>query len=377
MSVMSAPEPTVGTEVEYPRAQPENSHTTFTDAATSSYTVRDEVQDDYVHGPHTWAGAETIGSDPTVGLEIASEPMSPDSLANWYRETIEELKSYAPFEPCGILQGNGTSAGLHLHMSPFDRDTMQALYQMSIKPWFQVFTCTSIAERPQPTYRLFRNLYCPMTFGDIEGSSNDCVTLRDGYNDHWEWRLLEPVTPDHFELVMEFVKKLKQDPVVAADFARGLVESGDDRLTAIKRAKEVNIVEKVKEIPDENQFDVARGFGPVGRSSVQADVDFYELVRSESHAPYIYSVRNEETDEGYYAMHTLNYDSSDDPFVVDGCEFNHDSVLFADTLESVPESEAHEIRQAVDQYYDNNNSSTETQKSEATDELVKILGDDS
>lgn len=368
------PETRVGTEVEYPATQPENSSTTYKNPARYSGNVYDQVHRDY--GRDGWPDA-TVTSDPTAGLELTSDPMHPDALADWYEEAITQLSTYSPFEPCGV-SGNTCAAntiGLHLHMSPFSDDAMRALYEMSKQSWFRIFTCSSLAEGyGTNTYKLFRDNYCSMNFQPDETRSNYCVRKVDELNNHWEWRLLEPVTTEHFKLVMEFVKKLKESPVDAASFARELVNSGDERLTAIKRAKELNITEKLDDEESESnglleRYDVSREVSWTG----DVNGSFMESVYIDSHTPYIYRVHDTDGGMWFFVMYSDNY-GPQNTFSNHGVEYGYNSVLRANDVETeVTGQRASELREAVEQFRDNRRTTDETRKTKDTEELIKVL----
>jgi len=359
---------TLGTEVEYPMAQPSVERTTFEKPAHYSGPVRDDVREDY--GRRGWPDAE-VGSDPTAGLELRSDPMGPDELADWYRMTIAELTKYAPHEPTG-LSGTGCSAstiGLHLHFSPYDDETARALYDISCEPWFRIFACSSIVEGSERTsFQLFRDSYCAMRFDDGPGSSNSCVTLINGRNKHWEWRLLEPITPDHFDLVIEFMKRLKRDPDEARDYARDLVDNVDPRLTAVKRAQKIGLVEKL-ETPDDEP---SRGYD-VTRTPVRETRDWFDTVLNSSEAPYIYHVTDDD-DEHYYVLYSENYSRSDDPFRFNGVQFQHDDALDADSLSPITDHAlTAELQAAVEHERRGMEHPRSPTKTSATDELVERI----
>ena len=316
--------PTFGTEVEYPMVQNDEEMTTFTRPSYGSHDIRSNVQDDY-NGRSGWPDGY-IGSDPTAGLELRSDPMGGDSLKQWYREAIVELSKYAPHEPSGITANSRASTiGLHLHFSGdgYTEEKARGLYEMSREPWFKLFACSSITEGDRDTYQVFRSNYCGMQYSDTP--SNDCVNRAEYDEDHWEWRMLEPVTPDHFDLVITFMEILHDDgPDRARDFAMALVDDLDPTLTAVKRAEAIGIRDQVEQMQaaDEDRVDISIDREPRGSMEQR---DFFRAARAESHAPYIYSVDYE--DSVYYVFQSDNYSEHDNPFEINNVEFQYDSVL--------------------------------------------------
>lgn len=337
--------PTYGTEVEYPTVQTGEEMTTFTQPSRGSHDLRNSVRSDY-GGSGGWPDGH-IGSDPTAGIELRSDPMAGDELQRWYREAIVELSKYRPHEPSGITHGGRASTiGLHLHFSGdgFTERKARALYEMSSEPWFKLFACSSITEGPVDTYQVFRNNYCGMRYSDTP--SNDCVNRAERGNDHWEWRMLEPVTPDHFDLVMQFMDILSSDGVdEARGFAQDLVDDLDPRLTAVKRAEAIGIADQLEEIDEAGpSVDVGRRPAGPGRSR-----EFYHSVYTASDAPYIYTVDID--NDTYYVMDSDNYTPADNPFVTEGVEYQFDSVLDVDSLTEVDDDETYERARSLAEEY--------------------------
>jgi len=361
-----------GTEVEYPQVQNGNDMTTFTEPAMGSHNLRGEVRDDY-GGNGGWPDGY-IGSDPTAGIELRSDQLNADSLAQWYRESIVELSKYSPHEPCGVSANSRASTiGLHLHFSGpgFTTQKARELYEMSAEPWFKLFACSSLARGDEDTYQVFRANYCGMRYSD--SPSNDCVNRAEYETDHWEWRMLEPVTPDHFDLVMEFMETLRNDGASEArSFARSLVDDLDPRLTAVKRAQALDIASEVEAFdadePDQRY--------QIDRSAVSETSEFFNEVYNASRAPYIYRVRDTETGAPYYVMYSNNYDMTND-FEHAGISYDYNSVLDAESLTLVPGELANRLREQVQRHRHGNRDSGgrfgSTRTSDATDALVNRL----
>jgi len=361
-----------GTEIEYPQVQNGNEMTTFTEPAHGSHGLRSQVRDDY-GGSGGWPDGY-IGSDPTAGIEVRSDQLTADQLSQWYRESIVELSKYSPHEPCGVSANSRASTiGLHLHFSGpgFSEAKARELYQLSSEPWFKLFACSSLARGGQDTYQVFRSSYCGMRYTDEP--SNACVNRAERGEDHWEWRMLEPVTPDHFDLVMEFMETLRNDGTdEARAFARSYVNDLDPRLTAVKRAQALDIEAEIEAFDTDDMGSRYQ----IDRNPIDETSEFFNAVYNASAAPYIYRARDEETGNVYYVMDSDNYTSSDS-FDIGGVSFDHNSVLNATTLSSAPRSEANRLREDVRAHrHGTNNSNSRfgsTRTSDATDALVERL----
>jgi hypothetical protein len=361
------------TELEYPTVYEDEPATTFTKPAQGSFDVREQVRDEY--GYNGWQDGE-VGSDPTAGLELRSHTLSASQLKQWYRNAIAELSKYERHEPCGITHGSRASTiGLHLHFSGpgWTRRKAEDLAELSRQPWFKLFACSSITEGPVDSYQVFRDSYCGMRYSDTP--SNDAVNRAERGIDHWEWRLLEPVTPDHFDVVIDFMERLREyDIHEARQFARNLVDDRDTVLTAIKRAKAIGIKSKM-DMPETDEsplYTIDRS--PAGSSGSEAH-DFFQTAMNESHAPYIYRATGGGT--SYYVMHTANYSSADDPFEINGQEFAHNSVLDTRSLGEVSDQDLRDtLRDEVRSHRSGSSSSgpmAGIRTSDATEELTNRL----
>lgn len=376
---MPASDLTVGTEVEYPQVQSSYEVTTLSRRAAGSHGLRSTVRSDY-GGSGGWPDGN-IGSDPTAGIELRSDPMSTDDLRDWYRMSIAELSKYSPHEPCGVsVSGDRASTiGLHLHFSGdmFEgsdgRRKGEALYELSQEPWFKLFACSSIADDPgSKTYQVFRSSYCSMNYTDH--SSNSVVNRVN--DDHFEWRLLEPVTPDHFDLVLDFFEIFADEGIdEARDFARGLVDDFDHRLTAVKRAHALGIEDMLDERRGSSEttqedFDIVRGTPANRRLDNPEAQGFYNEVYNASNAPYIYVVEDQASGDNYIAMYSENYSESDNPFEFNGVQFQFDDVLDARDLSDVTTAQADAVYDAVGEYRNGGRQSNNVQKSPATNALL-------
>jgi hypothetical protein len=307
--------------------------------------------------------------------------MSPDDLRDWYRMSIAELSKYSPHEPCGVSVSSdrASTIGLHLHFSgdmfqgSAGRRKGEGLYELSQEPWFKLFACSSIANDPgSETYQVFRSSYCSMNYTDH--SSNSVVNRVNG--DHFEWRLLEPVTPDHFDLVLDFFELFANEGIdEAREFARGLVDDFDHRLTAVKRAHALGIEDMLDQgrgssETDQEDFDIVRGTTASRQLDNPEAQDFYNEVYNASNAPYIYVVEHQESGDNYIAMYSENYSESDNPFEFNGVQFQFDSVLDARDLSDVTTAQADAVYDAVSQYRNGGSQSDSVRKSPATNALL-------
>lgn len=193
---------------------------------------------------HEWIGGSFL--DKEYGLEARSRDGGVPyyELPEWYRGAIAEIeeKTRRKMEPTGFF--GTTTAGVHVHISPITEDQARELWELSGEPWMQVFASTSLAERDidgsdvdyYPVLRAGRDDRHIKT--DKFDCKHDSVVNkhRKGGVGHYEWRLPEPMPPEHFDLIVEFLVRFMDDTDEAAEWAENLVRSGDRRLTAFKRA---------------------------------------------------------------------------------------------------------------------------------------------
>ena len=330
----------VGIEVEYPQMGSNDEY--MVSRGRDSNNVQNQVS-------RMPSGLGRPTYDGTVGLEVVSDVLNVGDAGNWYKDVIEHIEEEynAPFQPTGLLS-NGSTAGLHIHLSSLDDSEARELYEISQTPWAKVLFCSSIASGDDGvTWPVFRGgRYCQME-ANLNGSRYNCVNSRRG--GHYEWRMPEPVAPEHIDIVMKFLDFFHQDPEIARDYAQELLDDTDDRITAIQPAEAVGM-------------DIS-GIPAVERSAATADpADFYEAVSDGWHLPEIYRV--EYDGDEYYTFETDLVGG----FEAAGVSFAHDSVLYADSLDAADEDEAEEVRNAFDARRSENNRQTE-----ATEELKKII----
>lgn len=371
----------VGTEIEYPKVYSSGGSTTWTEPGRYSGDVQSGMQSDY--GGRRSYPSGTIDGDPTAGLELTSRAsFDTYGLFQWYRGAIADVhNNYAEFEPCGV-SGNSDSAstfGLHIHISPLSRDEAQQLYDLSCEPWFRTFVCSSVVNSTDPqqqqvdTYQVFRRSYCGMSLDDSTRRSNNCVTKHDELmteeGDHWEWRIVEPMTPEHFGLVMRFLEILKQEGgEAAAEYARTFVEGGCPALTAIRRAEACGLIENVEE--DGIEWTVSR----TPYEGNEASGEFFEAAWQHQFGPYIYRV--DRNDDAFYVFVSDNLnDVEDGPYERAGVMYDTSTAINAETLEPVDDDELTEelIQRAEAEIENIDLNEDEPRKTEETEVLEASL----
>lgn len=341
----------VGPEIEYPRANSEEE--LLSHKGRDSSSLESEVTRE--------GGLETFNTypepDPSVGLEVnTDEPLPLGRLQEWYRAVINEVEGRfgTLFQPSGDIRGN--TAGLHIHISPLSEGKARRLYEMSQTEWMQVFMCTSVTENDVSTSApVFRGgSYCNMDNppSDPGGHRYDCVNHRGG--EHWEWRLPEPMLPEHTELVSEFLRLFEQDPDAAATYAKDLLQDGDERITSIRRAEEIGLV--------------VRDMNEILRTPFEDSESFFHEIEEDPGTPKIY--RASLNDGEYYLFDTEL--SSEIGYEVSGTSFTASDILRADTLECVEDSELENtIERAYEEYCRETRVNNENENTDYLKEIVK------
>lgn len=331
---------TIGIELEYPGMSDNDEYLVSRGRPTNDIQSR-------IGGlpPHLDASPVYDG---TVGLEIVSSRLALADAQNWYADCIEyvEEEYNEPFQPTGLMQ-SGNTAGLHIHLSSLTPEQAEQLYEISQTPWAKVLFCSSIAEYNDTlSWPVFRGgRYCQMNFGEAH---YDVVNNRG--SGHYEWRLPEPVSVEHLEVITRFLRLFEQSVDSAIEYAQELLDDVDDRITAIQRAEAVGM--DIEAVPE------------VRREPFPESQSFYETVESQWHFPEIYRVSYD--DNQYYL-----FDSRlTGEWEVGDVRFAHDSILRADTLEVVVDPvERDEIQRA----YQRGQSDEGPRETEATDELKKLI----
>jgi len=223
------------------------------------------VEDNELHEPYeggeithelicTNYALRSCGADTS---EHGLEARTPDgginyrAIGDWYEATYREIEDRfgREIEPTGFY-GDGT-AGLHTHLSPIDERIADELFRFSKEPEAKVFACSSIAAFTSdgefdPDGGVKRPGHCEMP-ATRQDNHDCCVNKhRSGGGGHFEWRLPEPMYPDHFRLLVDFIARFVRNPDEGKRFARDLVAEGDERLTAVRRAKKQGITDDVE-----------------------------------------------------------------------------------------------------------------------------------
>lgn len=286
--------------------------------------------------------------DGTVGLEIVSEPLQLADAPAWYADVINHVEEdyNEPFQPTGLMDG-GSTAGLHVHISDLSRSQAESLMEMSREPWMKVLFCSSIAsDDDDVSWPVFRGgRYCQM---NMNSGHYGCVNHRSG--GHYEWRMPEPMIPEHVEVMVEFLTLFEQDEQLARDYAQDKLDQADDRITSIRRAERVGM-------------DLA-GMPEVRRASSQNDPEnFYSTVADSWAHPEIYTI--DYNGDQFYTFDT----ELDGRFEVEGITFTPNSVLYTDSLNEVQDDELRsDVRSALQ-----NRGRDGRRETDATDELKKIV----
>lgn len=183
---------------------------------------------------------------------------------------------------------------------------------------------------------------------EYNGGRYSCVNSRG--NRHYEWRMPEPMDPDHLEIVARFLRLFEQDTDLAIQYAQEVLDDGDDRITSIKRAEATGM--HIEQIPD------------VRREPAPDDPEnFYSEVENLWAAPEIYLVELGGT--RYYTFES----NIDGEFTVAGRSVSPGTVLYADSLNPVEEEETRSDVVLALQRRD----AESLRETEATDELKEIV----
>lgn len=231
----------IGIELEYPLLSERADLPAPAALASSSGAVRSHFgrgngwltasPDDY----NGYVGSDHVGAEITSGiLELhEGEP------ERWYNESIQNVED-AGYEFAASGYGS-TTFGLHMHMSELSEDAVEYIDAMCESEWARVFCCASVSE----------NSLDPWRHGGVRDPANSFRARRG--SGHYEWRLPEPMLPDHFSMVMEFLRTMAHGEYEAAEeYAREAVMQKDSRLTPIQQYEILD--SELDDFPSERAF---------------------------------------------------------------------------------------------------------------------------
>jgi len=227
---------TIGIEFEYPVARSaDNAPATYAERSRNLQATMpgypwelDENEDDI---PTGYMGRDHVGAEIT-SAELNLHTTRPEV---WHYRTIQKATELGyPFAATGY---GDTVFGQHLHLSSLPRRKAEALFDMSQEDWFRMFVCSSLSPTSLDPWR-----HGGVTSRDIGGAEfmggNQTIVVECPYGepDHYEWRLPEPMLPEHFGMVMHFLRLLETDGAEEArSYAREAVWDTDNRLTAVQQ----------------------------------------------------------------------------------------------------------------------------------------------
>lgn len=333
---------TIGIEIEYPAVADGEKYVHRGDSTNGLQTE--------AHLPSHIGGSCVY--DATVGAEFVSDPLALEDAESWYRDVIEfvEAEYNTEYQPVGLMRG-GNTAGTHIHISDLTEEQARELAELSDEPWMQILFCSSIANDDSDglTWPVFRGgRYCQMEYNPSE---HYAVVNHRGHG-HYEWRLPEPMAPDHIDILTTFLRAFEQSTDAAIEYAQEVLDNGDDRITSIKRAEKVGM--DIENVPTVER-----------RQDPNDPENFYERVVNAWHLPEIRRVEHQDT--GFYILESSNYD--DGTFMFDGIPVPANGILYADSLEPVEDDV---LRQEVNSIL-NRGSGQSRRETEATNQLKEII----
>lgn len=296
--------------------------------------------------------------DGTVGLEIVSSPIDVADADDWYYEVVEYVKDEynAGFQPTGLL-ANGSTAGAHVHISPLTESQAQRLADLSQEPWMKVLFCTSIAldEDETATWPVFRGGdYCRPGYVGHHNSRDEshyrCVNRR--ADTHYEWRMPEPMEPENVTILARFLSLFEQSEELAIEYAQELLDSGDDRITSVKRAEKIGM--DIEDVPQ------------VEREPVPETADFFGTVREGLMYPEIHTVQHD--GDFFYVLDSQHSYVTGVEVGNEEVRFSANDVLYADTLEQADDDIGDEVMRMYNRV---ENTFRETEATKTLKQIVK------
>jgi hypothetical protein len=225
---------TVGVELEYPIGDRsvQDGPSLYAD---TSHDMRNMDWDVHVDGvePTGRAGRDHVGAEvrsPVFDLHT-SQP------EEWYTKSIlwGEENGYN-FAANGY---GATNFGLHMHLSQLSDEQRDFIDEISRERWIIPFVCSSISTTTADPWRHGGVNSRALVEGEdsrttIPGA-NVGNNLRHSSR-HFEWRLPEPMMPDHYSMVMHFLRLVSLGELDRAyDYAYERVHDADPRLTAVQQ----------------------------------------------------------------------------------------------------------------------------------------------
>lgn len=239
----------IGIELEYPVARDGRDGATASDGGTSG-NLREETEgrswslENFDSDSEGYMGRDHTGAEITSGiLDLHS-----DEPEQWYVDSINKAEELGyPFAATGY---GDTVFGCHVHLSDVPLDKAERVYKMCQQDWARLFFCSSIGPHSLDPWR-----HGGVSGTGLNGERAFSRHRRDGgrvqhvmnhyhhdnsYDGHFEFRLLEPLHPDHFAMVMHFLRLLETEGVIEAEeYAYERVHDADERLTTVKHYQDL------------------------------------------------------------------------------------------------------------------------------------------
>lgn len=181
-----------------------------------------------------------------VGAEIRSPvfDLHTTQPEAWFEGSINHGEDLGyPFAARGY---GDTVFGLHMHLSQLDESQVEFIDELCREPWMIGFVCASVSEESAVPWR----------FGGVGSQSLDPsrsiasrTSIREVHSGkhaerhetgRFEWRLPEPMMPEHFGMVMHFLRLVSlREFDEAREYAQSAVEEKDDRLTFVQQWRQL------------------------------------------------------------------------------------------------------------------------------------------
>lgn len=267
------------------------------------------VDSAYIGGPERSFTRREMKYDSTVGLEITSDALDIEKMKKWYRYVFLHVDHVhrKQIEPTGRLD-NGSTAGLHQHLSPIGKDVAEELYNFSWGNLAKLCFCTSFVLRDLKAdleLNCFRGgNYCDMYFDHGHYSVVNCASRHDSKFDeddeHWEWRLPEPMEPDNYDVMMDFLGLWYARSLGTAEkWLREVFQKRPQMFTSLNRLASIAAWKAVN-VSRSALIDALQA--KMYRSGKLFPTDFGQSVRQDKEAPIIYLVKMGKNKKAYYLL---------------------------------------------------------------------------